>query len=48
MDSHNTTWIATVTGTGTTWTFSIVKEIFNHKKLNVLPKEVYKSEKGYF
>ena len=48
MDSHNTTWISTVTGTGTTWTFSIVKEIFNHKKLNVLPKEVYKSEKGYF
>ena len=48
MDSYNTTWISTVTGTGTTWTFSIVKEIFNYKKLNVLPKEVYRTEKGYF
>ena len=48
MESHNTTWISTVTGTGTTWTFSIVKEIFTHKKLNVLPREVYKTEKGYF
>ena len=28
MDTHNTTWISTVTGTGTTWTFNIVKEIF--------------------
>ena len=48
MDNFNTTWISTVTGTGTTWTFSIVKEIFNYRKLNVLPKKVYKSEKGFF
>lgn len=48
MNSCNTTWISTVTGTGTTWTFSIVKAILSHHKLNVLPKTVYKSEQDYF
>ncbi len=48
MDTHNTTWISTVTGTGTTWTFNIVKEIFKTSNLNVLPEKVYKGHKEYF
>ena len=48
MNFYNTTWIATVTGTGTTWTFSIVKEILSHHRLNVLPKTVYKTKQDYF
>ena len=48
MDSYNTTWIATVTGTGTTWTFSIVKEILSRQSLNVLPTTVYKAKGDYF
>ena len=48
MDTHNTTWISTVTGTGTTWTFNIVKEIFKSSNLNVLPEKVYKHREDYF
>ena len=48
MDAYNTTWISTVTGTGTTWTFNIVKEIFKSSNLNVLPEKVYKGRKEYF
>ena len=48
MDTHNTTWISTVTGTGTTWTFNIIKEIFKSNNLNVLPEKVYKDHKEYF
>ena len=47
MDTYNTTWISTVSGTGTTWTFNIVKEIFKYSNLNVLPEKVYKYHKKY-
>ena len=48
MDTYNTTWISTITGTGTTWTFSVVKEILNLTKKNILPEKVYKHKEDYF
>ena len=47
MSSYNTTWISTVTGTGTTWTFSIVRELLSHTTLNVLPEKVYQTTERY-
>ena len=47
MDTYNTTWISTVSGTGTTWTFNIVKEIFKSSNLNVVPEKLYQYHKKY-
>ncbi len=44
MEKYNTTWIGTVSRTGTTWTNIIVKEILNHGNWVVFPKEALRTK----